>query len=435
MRRRLAASIAVLVTVFAGQVSAVSAQAATGTIRGKVSLPSGEPVFPPGRVEVFFPSGILLTEGHVFAGSGDYEVTGLPAGEYKLNFQVGKVSQWAHQKLTFADAELFTVTEDGVTVVDETMFRPGAIQIAPTDSVTGQPIDTVCASLDFQIPVCGGTNGVLELSNVSSGDHSLELTPSDGLHARKRLDDIHVDLGATTRVDTVLTPTAAITATVVNRQTNEAVSGVCVLALVRHFGAVNQERCTDSDPSGQVLVGELPDGNYRLLAIPDTDGLGAQWVGADGGTGDEREANVVRARAGRLSTVNPIRLDPAGTIAGVITEAQTGNPVRVGDVCPTPLPGLRLAPCADGSGNYELPGLGPYRWPVLYPASFLAPYAWEWSGKASDRYAATPIQVIAGQTVVHDVRMRPAARLTGRVLNPDGTVFTGASQVQVILSA
>jgi hypothetical protein len=208
------------------------------------------------------------------------------------------------------------------------------------------------------------------------------------------------------------------------------VFGVCVLALARHFGAVDQDRCIDSDSSGQVLIGELPDGNYRLLGIPNPDeGLGAQWVGADGGTGDEREAYVVRARAGRLSTVNPIRLDPAGTIAGVITEAQTGNPVRVGDVCPTPLPGLRVI-CADGSGRYELSGLGPYRWPVLYPASYLAPYAWEWSGGASDRYAATPIQVVAGQTVVHDVRMRPAARLTGHVLNPDGTVFTGSGEVQ-----
>lgn len=434
MRSRIAALIAAVVTMITSSAGMASAQPAeTGTIRGTVSLSSGGPVFPPGQVEVFTASGILLTVGHVSAGSGEYQVDGLQPGDYKLRFSLSPVSQWAHQKLTFAEADAFTVTAGGVTVVDETMLRPGGIRVTVTDSATGRPVDNVCAQLDFGPPRCGAPGGVLELEEIRSGEHTVDLSPSDGLHARTRLEHIQVVLGQTTPVTATMRPTAAITTTVLDARTNQPSAGACVFALVRKFGALPEDRCISSDSNGRVLIGELPDENYQLLVIPEFGtGLGAQWVGPRTGTGDQREAMVVRARAGRSSTVHPVRLDPGGTIAGTIRDATTGEPVRHGNFCASLLPGevFGVNACTDPDGRYELTQVGPYRWPLLFNGPWYSTYAWQWSGGAADRYAADPVAVTAGQTTVLDANLVPAGQITGRTLNADGTVFFGSGDVR-----
>jgi hypothetical protein len=147
---------------------------------------------------------------------------------------------------------------------------------------------------------------------------------------------------------------------------------------------------------------------------------GAQWVGAGGGTGDLEAARVFDARPGETVEVT-VRLDPAGSITGVVRDQTTHAPVPL---CASVLPasaehgvdGAGVG-CTDADGRYTITGLGPYAWPVEFPDYGLpdsAPaHAWQWSGGGVNRHAATKVTVEAGGTATADADMRPAGFITG----------------------
>jgi len=101
-------------------------------------------------------------------------------------------------------------------------------------------------------------------------------------------------------------------------------------------------------------------------------------------------------------------------------------------VLPTGLPGDIFPALAapDAQGRYALGGLGPYRWPVRYSAGYSDPVAWQWSGGTANRYDAYRVRVTAGQATTEDFQVAPAGTLTGRILHPDGSVFTDPVTIQ-----
>jgi len=183
----------------------------------------------------------------------------------------------------------------------------------------------------------------------------------------------------------------------------------------------------DDTTTGTVLIGPLPTASVQLFAIPPDDFpgsttapvYGAEWVGAHGGTGDQREAQWFQLTEGTVTTVPPIQLDHAGSISGTVGPAnyQVNNEYYVQ---PFGLqPGLSFG-WANSAGisvvrqmgiPYTLTGLGPYAWPVEF--SGRAGFADQWSGNAPDRYAATLVQVKAGQTSVLNATMVPGESVSG----------------------
>ncbi|MBP2479388.1 hypothetical protein JOF53_008260 [Crossiella equi] len=174
--------------------------------------------------------------------------------------------------------------------------------------------------------------------------------------------------------------------------------------------------------TGKLSVDFLEPGRYRIFAVPGNlaggDGVhGAQWVGPGGGTGDPELARVFEVPAGATTTV-PVRFDGGGTITGRVTDADTG--AAVSEICPTVTPSYSghnqpwAVRCTWTEGTYTINALGPYDWRVQFP-DIKGRYAWQWSGEAADRYAATPLRVTAGAATTLDVRLRPAGRVTGRI--------------------
>jgi hypothetical protein len=392
------ATLAIVGSLLSFSSTAVAADVGTGDITGTVTKEGFGFV----EVDLFHSSGIRRSTTFADPADGGYAFTGLPAGTYKLEFRFGSVIQWAHQRLDFQSADTFTVTTGQTTVVDETMLKPGTIEVRATDSVTGQPVNTYCAALfDEVFPGnCGAVDGVLRIEDVGSGSHTVYLRPSDGLHFRQRVDDVAVRLGETTRIDVSLVPSAAITATVVDRATGEPVFDTCVAALPLRLGAIGFDTCQFNvnltDEAGRVTVGELPAGRYTLLVVPFDDVHGIQWVGQAGGVGSQYAALRVDGVAGQLSTVSPIRLDPPATISGVIRDGATNEPLP-GNGCASILPiwqGQSGPPgtetCTDFEGRYSLTRLGPYEWPVQFWHfyDYIYNYAPVWSGDARDRMDA-----------------------------------------------
>ncbi|MFI5925512.1 collagen binding domain-containing protein [Micromonospora sp. NPDC051543] len=179
-----------------------------------------------------------------------------------------------------------------------------------------------------------------------------------------------------------------------------------------------------SDEQGTLVAEGVAPGEYRLLVRPyDTAAHGWQWVGRHGGTGERERARVVRVSAGAVTDVPTIRLDPPGTITGVVTDAATGAPVfrALAMVVPyVPHPKYDdHGPTTDEEGRYTITGLGPYHWPVQFAANG---HATVWSGGVGTRAQARGVRVRAHQTVTLDQAL------------PAGTLVSGAVRVDELLT-
>ncbi|MFD6682509.1 carboxypeptidase regulatory-like domain-containing protein [Micromonospora parva] len=179
-----------------------------------------------------------------------------------------------------------------------------------------------------------------------------------------------------------------------------------------------------SDEQGVLVTGDVAPGRYRLLVRPyDTTTHGWQWVGRHGGTGERERARVVQVRAGAVTAVPDVRLDPPGTVVGVVTDAATGAPVPRARVMVVPyVPDPKYddhGPMTDDDGRYTITGLGPYHWPVQFAAAGLATV---WSGGVGGRQQARPVRVRARQTVTLNQAL------------PAGTPFSGEVRVDELLT-
>ncbi|MEU7755226.1 carboxypeptidase-like regulatory domain-containing protein [Micromonospora sp. NPDC049171] len=179
-----------------------------------------------------------------------------------------------------------------------------------------------------------------------------------------------------------------------------------------------------ADEQGVLVASDVAPGRYRLLVRPyDTTAHGWQWVGRHGGTGERERAQVIQVRPGVVTSAPTIRLDPPGSITGVVTNMATGAPVYRALAMVVPyVPHPKYddhGPTTDENGRYTITGLGPYHWPVQFAASGLATV---WSGGVGSRQQARSVRVRAHQTVALDQAL------------PAGTLVSGAVRVDELLT-
>ncbi|MEU5529943.1 carboxypeptidase-like regulatory domain-containing protein [Micromonospora chersina] len=378
-------------------------------------------------------SGQVLTDA-----DGTFRFADVPVGTYKIQYGFQGRYQWSHEKLGYSTADVVAVTSgQTATVPEETMLLPGVVEVVATDATTGAPVDAFCAGVQTYSLQCGATGGHLRLENLESGNYTLYLRSSDGLHARQEVGNVKVVLGQTTRVEVSLRPTTAITTTVVDRATGDPVPYTCVALLPMVFGALDDQTCqwdvNYTDDQGRVTVGELEPGDYTVLVLPGDDVHGIQWLGRNGGVGRQHDALLVKGEAGRLSTVPTVRLDPAARITGTIKDADTGEPLANGCAAVLPHRQGTFAPgagpfCAGSDGVYTVPNLGPYDWPLQFSHfyDYVEPYAAVWSGGAADRKTAKPIRAGIDQPGVADVTLaRTGPRLSVSTTTQDGQPYNG----------
>lgn len=156
--------------------------------------------------------------------------------------------------------------------------------------------------------------------------------------------------GQTAQVDVALTAGATITTTLTDRATGGPAQGcvqrVDVNAPLPDSGF--RQWCTEG--GGNTLrIGPVAPGTYQLLADPDLDTLGLQWVGAAGGTGSREAAQLITVASGAVAAGPAVQFDPAGTIRGKYTDVTTGAPV--GGACVSVITPPRNPVGGDGCGR------------------------------------------------------------------------------------
>jgi Carboxypeptidase regulatory-like domain len=175
-----------------------------------------------------------------------------------------------------------------------------------------------------------------------------------------------------------------------------------------------------------------PDGVYRLTALPPgpvtvefspsyRSGLVGEWY-LDQAT--QSSATVVDVALGSTTNLRPNKFTPGGTVTGVVT-GPDGAPIEGAWVNLDGFYPGRAGPGegqytveTDAQGRYTLPAAPGTYSPFVY--AVWQDFAPEWSGNATTRAAAAPLEVTAFRTTTFNVQLAPAAHLTGEVLDIQG---------------
>ncbi|PMR62279.1 hypothetical protein C1A38_04645 [Verrucosispora sp. ts21] len=385
-----------------------------GNLSGRFTTADGQPLRD-ADISVYTPNMYTGTWTQTDA-DGRFDVQ-LLAGAYRVGLYAGDRQQYYRGQLVPELADLVTVHGGQQTSITDALLGTGALRIRAVDSVTGAPVANFCAH-----DQCSNGTGTVLIPDLPEGRHDIYLYAPDGRYFPRERTGIRVRADRTAELTIKLRPGAVITTTVVDRQSGAPLRGVCVRAFLAKQVRLPDTNFECSDRSGQVKVGPLRDGDHKLFVVPQDLTYGRQWVGPNGGTGDEREAAVVTATVGAVATAPTVQLDRAGQISGQVTDAQTGAPIRNVSVSVlTGHPGVGAEDArTDDQGHYTLTRLGPYAWPVVFSRY---EYATVWSGNAPSRFTAAPVTVTANSTAALDATIGPGVEVTGTVTNTEGTPF------------
>jgi carboxypeptidase family protein len=421
--------------------TAVPAQAAaapTGVIEGRITDQSGA------GAEATITVRAVDDSSSAYAytwdlGDGRYRIEGLEPGDYQVQiYDNFHGTQWAPGKETREEAGVYTVGDGETVTVDDQWLPLGTVRVRVADTDTGKPVPEPCVyvrSTPQERQACG-TKGLVVLNDVPPGWWEITISGGASYFSTEGQDrHVTVKRGKTTPYTVTLEPGAAIKTAVVDAATGAPLSDTCVRlidavwsAMSAHMGST----CTDTD--GSLEIGPFRDAwTVNLYAYqspnpwePPATRYGDQWVGANGGTGDQRKALKVKLVPKRTRTIPAIRMDPPGTVTGILRNAGTGAPVS--GVCAYPYAwhpgqgGLFGQHCSNAEGRYTIDDVGPYRWPVEFTPLTNSGYAYQWSGDVADRFSATYTQVTAGGVATVDAGLVQGGAIAGQTTNGTETV-------------
>ncbi|HEX6967666.1 MAG TPA: carboxypeptidase regulatory-like domain-containing protein [Micromonosporaceae bacterium] len=387
----------------------------TGSISGRLTTASGEPLAG-AWVNLSTSQGNSAGVYQETDGNGEFTVPAVFAGSYKLDFWTADYSrnQYYKGKLSWETADLVTVEADQETRIEDSLLATGSVRVFAVDANTGEAIADFCVD-----GVCSNGTGSALVTDLPAGEHRLFIYTESDTHMHTTA-TVQVQPETTIDVTVELRPAARITTTVIDRQTGTPVADVCIVPVKPKDALLPDARPFCSDSTGRVTISRLDAGSYNLFVDATQTSYGMQWVGADGGTGDQREAVTIVAEAGTTVTAPQVKLDPAGTIAGRVVDGANGLPLSEVWISPLnshPGVGPSLEVRTDTEGRYEFTGLGPYEWPLLFQRHGYAP---RWSGGTGNRYQATKIQVTSGETSTHDETLTTGTEVTGSVTDQGG---------------
>ncbi|MGE5828945.1 MAG: carboxypeptidase regulatory-like domain-containing protein [Micromonosporaceae bacterium] len=347
--------------------------------------------------------------------SGAFQVEVLP-GTYRVAFTADTGTQWAHGQSSSGTADLFTVAAAESVVVDEALRPPGSVSVTARDATTGQVITSFCA--DVVGTVCT-SDGMATFPAVLSGRYQVRLVADDPAFLVAFVNGVIVHSGESTSVTVNVTRAATITTTLRDARTGDPVPNACVDAVPPTLPfTLGAGRAACADETGVVSLTQLSPGGYNLFVFAHDGVHGNQWVGPSGGTGAQENARLVTVSAGATVTVPAIRLDGAGTITGVITDAATGAPLAFAAAgLASSDEGSAAQVFTDSAGRYTWSGLGPYAWTFSFGQFG---YAAQFSGGTPNRFNATGIKVKVGQTTTYNVALQRGVTVLATVVGPHG---------------
>ncbi|GLY97174.1 carboxypeptidase-like regulatory domain-containing protein [Actinoplanes sp. NBRC 103695] len=388
----------------------------SGSLRGKLVDPAGAPVAGVTvRAQVAsdeWDSGIETTT----RSDGTWTLPGARPAGYLVSFihPDSNRQQWAYGKSKREDAAPIVVGSGQSVTVDDTWLPGATLTVHAVDATTGAPVDGICAwVLGPDATACAET-GDLVFGELSPGSFDVDLTaPQGSFYLSPGFRKVTLTAGETTTLTVPLALGGKVSASAVATATGSPLRRACVALVLPGNGGLGDGHGECTNTAGKVTTQALAPGTYQAFVFA-PEGYGHQWLGATGGTGEQKLAAKIVVKPGKVAKAPEIHVDRAGTIGGTIS-----------DEAGAALPGANVSFSAwgfgaggsndveaDENGRYTIGGLGPYAWPLVFTTGS---HPRQWSGNTANRNQAATVPVTAGATAEYDITLQTGVPLTGKV--------------------
>ncbi|GGJ86740.1 hypothetical protein GCM10010123_15430 [Pilimelia anulata] len=300
----------------------------------------------------------------------------------------------------------------------------GRLVVGATDAATGAPVTGVCAFLlaESAHEQCDRGTGVT-FRRVPADTELLVLVEANPYRYYLTTATMtRVGPGEAKQLNLKLGIGGVVTSQVVDKSTGRGAGDVAFE--LRASGVLSGGAGLgfgQSDATGALRSLPVEPGDYQIFALPSLrSGLGAQWVGARGGTGLQHRAITVTVRAGAETAVPTVRLDPGGTLEARVIGAD-GNPATdafVSSELWRYTDRISSGWGTDADGYVVLPNLGPYDWSLRFVPQSGVP---QWAGGSITAADAATVRVRPDAVREWTVRLAVGTKLSGAVTTaPDG---------------
>jgi hypothetical protein len=385
-------------------------------------------------------------------GSGEYTITGLRAGSYKIFFSPcfgdgSYVTEYWNDKRNFQDANTVTLAAGETRDDVHAALQPGASIGGVVTNSGGQTVGNVCVFAQ-SAPGGGGfhqavTNGQGEyrLRGLPPDSYRIQFSACGGPSAPNVVteywndkpdlnsaDPVSVTVGQQRNdISPVLDIGVTVRGTVVSDETSQPLPNVCVRVQPSNLpanGTIGTAATTNG--SGEYTVSGLRPGSYRVMftpCMPQQQNLVTEFWD-DKATGEA--ANVFTLAAGEEQVANA-GLARGATISGTVTAEQGGANLQ--GICvwaEAPGGGPQQPAIAsaitNSSGQYTLGGLRAGSYAVRFftcnqfpgnPQHNVLPEYWN---NKPDAASADPVTLTAGEDRgAVNAALAPGARISGTV--------------------
>ncbi len=386
---------------------------------------------------------IAVSNGETRCGStgagGDYDVTGLPAGGYRVEFggehthKYNYAPQFYDDHGSSAEAQTVSVVAGAVTsgidaelqeggIISGVVKGPGGLNPVSgrvevcAYTITGEVSECVNPLLGWEYRLEGLESGEYVVGFSSIGFNYLTQYYDDK-SSLAEADPVSVIVGqATSEINAKFNFAGRITGRVTNAATNAPIEGIEVCVEPSEWN-----HCVGTNSNGEYAISELTSGEYQLTFS--SQGLDYFFF---------RQAAPVSVTAGQVTSGVNAALTEGGRMTGRVTNAVTGEPIERVEACAREVGGDEVqCGTTNSNGEYAILELNGGYW-VEVRARF-SNYLARFYGSGSLEREAQVVSVTEPNTTGGiDIAMQPGV-FAGPV-NTERPTVSGTDAVGEVLS-
>ncbi|HWY91111.1 MAG TPA: carboxypeptidase regulatory-like domain-containing protein [Solirubrobacteraceae bacterium] len=374
--------------------------------------------------------------------SGEYALSGLASGEYKVQFTppyrsgLNYIGQYYKGKASFAEADVLHLSAGATTTgIGATLAPGGEISGRATSATTKTAIAglEVCASaITGEGYSCTLTeaSGAYTVPGLPNGSYRILFLAPEGsalnylsqyynsTTSENEADPVSVKVGAVTpNIEAAMQPGGQITGKVIGAPSKGALTNAQVCA-----SGSSAYRCATTSSSGEYAITALPSGSYTVQFLA-TGEYARQYYTEKVSSS---EAQSVSVTAGSGTPGIDAELQPGGKITGTVTSAATSSPLEGVSVCRYAIHEEFFGSCTttNAQGEYTFTGLAATEYKLAF-SSYSSDYLTQYYHGKGSLAEAEPIAVGVGET---KPGINAAMQVGGEI---EGTVTSAASKLPV----
>jgi PKD repeat protein/lysophospholipase L1-like esterase len=386
--------------------------------------------------------------------TGEYDVVGLPTGQYKVEFSVpfetalNYMRQYYNGKPSLGEADPVSVAMGSTTSgINAAMHEGGRITGTVTDASTNAAVAKiqVCAYGGLEGTYrCASTNstGEYNIGSLQTGEYRVAFAPPfegnlnyirqyyNNKNASFEAEPILVKVGGTTpNINAAMQPGGQVAGKVTDAGTKAALAEIEVCAS-QNSGEFFQ-RCVFTNASGEYTISGLPTANYTVFFFSFSGPYASQYYNNKVAL---NEAQAVSVTTGTLTSGIDAAMQLGAEITGKVTDASTKASLRGIEVCATAASANSSINCTttDQAGDYMLSRLPAAEYRIEFFPTFISSqnYLLQYYNDKATSAEADLVSVTPGNTTSEiNAALHPGGQLAGTVT--DAATKAGVEGIQV----